>query len=94
MYGTDGKLYDKDGNVITLLYRPDGTSYPINYEKKKKKKKLKKQPTRVKVTLSETDPKKLAMRQMLEKHTLETVALEDELNRKKIEMVNRIISEL
>ena len=48
----------------------------------------------MKVTLSETDPKKLAMRQMLEKHTLETVALEDELNRKKIEMVNRIISEL
>jgi len=35
--------------VITELFRPDGTSYPINYnseEKKKKKKKMKRQPTR------------------------------------------------
>ena len=44
-------MYDQSGEVITLLYRPDGSSYPINYEnkKKKKKKKIRKQPTRVKV---------------------------------------------
>ena len=44
-YGDDGKLYDKDGNLITELYRPNGTSYPIKYEKQKSKKK----PSRAKV---------------------------------------------
>ena len=43
------------------------------------------------VSLSDTDPRKMAMRQLLEKHTLETVELEDQLNRKKIEVVNKII---
>ena len=52
---------------------------------------MKRVPTRVRASISATDPRKMAMKQMLEKHTLETVELEDELNKKKIQLVNEII---
>ena len=46
-YGDDGKLYDEDGNLITDLHRPDGTSYPIKYEKGR----VKKKPSRARVAI-------------------------------------------